>query len=148
MQTTTRNWKLITVVLGFALLGTLLPIQETAGGPSQTILPGGRPARFRSYSVFGTGTITVIPNVEGAHGFVVTDIVTVADVGTTAETINLRQNGVLKLTYRTQAAAGSNTPHSYHFESGIVLTPDQPLIAECISNGSANITVTVSGYTF
>lgn len=133
----------------FLVVGSAIPqfIDNARGG--QPILPGGRAAKIRSYSATLKHGEVIIPSVEGPNGFIITDIVA-REEGSDFALFDLVQSGDIKATLSySDYSEGSifRFPVTYHFQSGIVLAPGEPVTVN-ITGGGSNVSLLVSGYTF
>lgn len=144
-------WTIVAVAVGFVAASGLSSSAPVARG-GQEIPPGGRPGKIRSYYVSTTTetTLTVIPSVEGANGFVITDVVaTIQNSGgqrlTLAQTVDGNPQVRAQLLVAGDDTSNRGFPHSYHFGSGVVLTPGSDLKA---TTSSTTWWITVSGYTY
>lgn len=118
---------------------------------AQQVFPGGRAAKIRSYHLAGyaTGTYTIVPTIEGEHGFVVTDVaVTTRHYYAYLE---LREGTTPKAALEFGAHASSYDgayarPTAVHLNSGIVFSPGASL--NIYMDQGFGFTVTISGYVF
>lgn len=125
----------------------------TAPGQSSAkaqILPGGRPAKIHSYYAEGTDNITIIPSVPGTNGFIITDIIANHSATGTDNSGWLKQ-GTEQIAHveipRIYATMTTRTaPNSYHFASGIRLSPGTALVLDVAD--PASVRITVMGYEF
>lgn len=111
---------------------------------AQQILPGGRPAKIRSYfKEIGNNPGVVIPALTEVHGFIITDIVIDDYAGSESPRLRLMQGAALLLSVRED-----NDKNGLHlrFESGIPVAPNEDVTGTISNAGGAWLTI--SGYTY
>ena len=138
-----RQLRLFILVTTALILAALAVSEYTPRASGQQIVPGGRPARIRSYfvTVETGGQATLIPTVEGVNGTILTDFVF---------------DGASGIYLRIEVDTGSgwepkakfkfeNGVHpKYSFQSGIPVPAGSTV--RVVTNDARS--VTVSGYTY
>lgn len=123
--------------LAVVVSGLLTDRAEAQGQPQ--ILPGGRPARIRSYFISGVNPGAIIKQVEGRFGMIITDILVDAEPFAGSVLIYEDAGAGPELKGRFRVQVDGNT--HLRFESGLPVSAGSSISVSRDAPGEASYTI-------
>lgn len=129
------------------LLATLAISDFTSVARGQEVLPGGRPAKIRSYTAQGTTptAVTLVEPIEGNRGFVVTDVIVTVASAPSDYHVSVYEGDPGAVNMKLDCFPGRQP---VHLDSGIVFQSGEKLTAQVGAPNGTGFWVTVSGYVY